>query len=232
MTKVKICGITNSEDAIAAAEFGADAIGVIVDVPVETPRKTSVKKAKEILDSVPLFVSKVIVLMPESVEYVFDISDELNPDAIQLHGNESQDFILELKKEIIRRQSRRSSEAKPRIKAKIIKVLHVDDNTKINYIMRYAEISDAILLDTKFGDSVGGTGKTHDWTKSKMICDMIKPTPLILSGGLNPGNVENAINTVNPYAVDVSSGVESMPGKKDKRKIEEFITAAKNEISK
>ncbi len=217
MTKVKICGITNSEDAIIAAESGADAIGVIVDVPVETPRKVGIEKAREILTSVPLFVSKVIVLMPESVEYVLGIVDELNLDAIQLHGNEPLDFISELKKNI---------------KAKIIKVLHVDDNTKINYIMKYAEISDAILLDTKFGNIPGGTGKTHDWTKSRMICDMIKPTPLILSGGLNPENVRNAINIVNPYAVDVSSGVESSPGKKDGEKTENFVNAAKNGVSK
>lgn len=217
MTKVKICGITNSEDAIIAAEAGADAIGVIVDVPVETPRKVGIEKAREILTSVPLFVSKVIVLMPESVEYVLGIVDELNLDAIQLHGNEPLDFISELKKNI---------------KAKIIKVLHVDDNTKINYIMKYAEISDAILIDTKFGNIPGGTGKTHDWTKSRMICDMIKPTPLILSGGLNPENVRNAINIVNPYAVDVSSGVESSPGKKDRGNTENFVNAAKNGVSK
>lgn len=217
MTKVKICGITNSEDAIVAAESGADAIGVIVDVPVETPRRVGAEKALEILTSVPLFVSRVIVLMPESVEYVLGIVDELNPDAIQLHGNEPLDFISELKKNI---------------KAKIIKVLHVDDNTKINYIMKYAEVSDAILIDTKFGNIPGGTGKTHDWTKSRMICDMIKPTPLILSGGLNPENVRNAINTVNPYAVDVSSGVESSPGKKDRGKTENFVNAAKNGVSK
>lgn len=213
MTKVKICGITNSDDAIIAAEAGADAIGVIVDVPVETPRKTGVKKAKEILDSVPLFVSRVVVLIPENIEDVVDIADRLNPDAIQLHGNESIDFILELKKQI---------------KARIIKALHVNDDTKINYILRYAEISDAILLDTKFGDLAGGTGKTHDWTTSMMICETIRPTPLILSGGLNPENIKDAINKVKPYAVDVSSGVESMPGKKDKIKIEEFINAVKN----
>lgn len=214
MTKVKICGITNSEDAISAVEAGADAIGVIIDVPVETPRKIGIEKAVEILNSVPLFVSKVIVLMPESVEYAVDITDKLNPDAIQLHGNESLDFILKLKKQI---------------RAKIIKVIHVDETTKINHIIKYAEISDAILIDTKFGNLTGGTGKTHDWKKSKMICEMIKPTPLILSGGLNPENVSDAINLVNPYAVDVSSGVESMPGKKDAKKIREFVMAVKYE---
>lgn len=212
MTKVKICGITNSEDAIVAAESGADAIGVIVDVPVETPRKVSIEKAGEILASAPLFASRVIVLMPKNIEYAVDIADKLNPDIIQLHGNESLDFISKLKKDIT---------------ADIIKVLHVDNTTKINDIIKYAEISDAILIDTKFGNLAGGTGKTHDWRKSKMICDMIKPTPLILSGGLNPENVSDAINAVNPYAVDVSSGVESMPGKKDARKIDEFIKIAK-----
>jgi len=212
MTRVKICGLTDSEDAKIAAEAGADAVGVIVDVPVETPRKVSIEKAAEILCSVPLFVSKVVVLMPKSVEEAADIADRLNPDAIQLHGEESLEFILELRK---------------RIKARIIKVLHADDNTKINNIMKYAGISDAILLDTKFGNITGGTGKTHDWTKSKMICDMIMPTPMILSGGLNPENVRNAIDAVKPYAVDVSSGVESTPGKKDAEKIGMFLKAAK-----
>lgn len=210
MAKVKICGITNSEDATLAVEAGADAIGVIVDI--ESPRKVDIEKAGEILNSVPLFVSRVVVLMPKSIQDAAGIADELNPDAIQLHGNESFDFILELKNDIT---------------AKIIKVIHIDDNTKINSILQYAEVSDAILVDTKVGNLPGGTGKTHDWKNSRMVCDIIKPRHLILSGGLNPENVRDAINVVDPYAIDVSSGVELMPGKKDAGKIKEFIDAVR-----
>lgn len=222
MTKVKVCGITNEEDALMAVNYGADAIGMIINVPVETPRKIDIEKAKKIMDRLPPFISTVIVLMPDSLRGVKEIVNKLNPCAVQLHGHESLDFI---------------SKIKERVDVKIIKTVHIDLGKKtkqeqIKEAERYSKIADAILLDTKINEREGGTGKTHDWKISSKIRDLIKTKPLILSGGLNPENVKVAIKTVRPYAVDASSGIESKPGKKDIEKMRRFIKIAKkNEAS-
>ncbi len=212
MTRVKVCGITNPEDALMAVNYGADAIG-IVNVKV-TPRFVDLKKAREIFDSLPVFVSKVIVAMPETIEEALEI-EKTKADYIQLHGDESLDFIRELKENT---------------NLGIIKKISVDENSLENS-ERYSEIVDAILLDTKVKGISGGTGRVHDWDISRKVVESVRK-PVILAGGLNPRNVKSAIEEVKPYAVDTSSGVESKPGKKDKKKVEQFIMTAKNETTK
>ena len=212
MTRVKVCGITNPEDALMAVNYGADAIG-IVNVKV-TPRFVDLKKAREIFDSLPVFVSKVIVAMPETIEEALEI-EKTKADYIQLHGDESLDFIRELKENT---------------NLGIIKKISVDGNSLENS-ERYSEIVDAILLDTKVKGISGGTGRVHDWDISRKVVESVRK-PVILAGGLNPRNVKSAIEEVKPYAVDTSSGVESKPGKKDKKKVEQFIMTAKNETTK
>ncbi|RLI87392.1 MAG: phosphoribosylanthranilate isomerase [Candidatus Altiarchaeales archaeon] len=212
MTRVKICGITNKEDALIAINYGADAIGVI-NVK-GTPRFVDLNKAREIFDALPIFVSKVVVSMPESIEEALEIS-KTRANYIQLHGDEPLDFVRELKE---------------RTNLGIIKKISVDENSLENS-ERYSKIVDAILLDTRVRGLSGGTGKTHDWDISRKIVESIRK-PVILAGGLNPRNLEEAIEKVRPYAVDTSSGVESRPGKKDKRKVEQFIMVAKNETTR
>lgn len=212
MTKVKICGITSKEDALMAAGYGADAVGVI-NVK-ETPRYVDLETARKIFNVLPVFVSKVVVAMPQSIEEALEI-EETGADYIQLHGNESVDFLREL-----REKSR----------LRIIKKISVDENCIINS-ERYSGIADAILLDTKIKGMSGGTGKVHDWDISREIVESINK-PVILAGGLNPKNVGSAIEKVKPYAVDTSSGVESKPREKDKKKIKKFIILAKNETSR
>jgi len=212
MTRVKVCGITNPEDALMAVNYGADAIG-IVNVK-GTPRFVDLKTAREIFDSLPVFVSKVIVAMPETIEEALEI-EETKANYIQLHGNEPVNFVRELRENI---------------NLGIIKKISVDENCLKNS-KRYSGIVDAILLDTKVKGLSGGTGKVHDWDISRKIAESIKK-PVILAGGLNPENVKSAIETVRPYAVDTSSGVESKPRKKDKKKVEKFIMVAKNETTK
>lgn len=212
MTKVKICGITSKEDALMAAGYGADAVGVI-NVK-ETPRYVDLETARKIFNVLPVFVSKVVVAMPQSIEEALEI-EETGADYIQLHGNESVDFLREL-----REKSR----------LRIIKKISVDENCIINS-ERYSEIADAILLDTKIKGMSGGTGKVHDWDISREIVESINK-PVILAGGLSPKNVGSAIEKVKPYAVDSSSGVESKPREKDKKKIKKFIILAKNETSR
>ena len=212
MTRVKICGITNKEDALIAINYGADAIGVI-NVK-GTPRFVDLNKAREIFDALPIFVSKVVVSMPESIEEALEIS-KTRANYIQLHGDETVDFVRELKE---------------KTNLGIIKKISVDENSLENS-KRYSRVADAILLDTRVRGLSGGTGKTHDWDISRKIVESIRK-PVILAGGLNPGNLEEAIEKVRPYAVDTSSGVESRPGKKDKRKVEQFIMVAKNETTR
>ena len=212
MTKVKICGITNKEDALIAINYGADAIGV-VNVK-ESKRFVDLNKARGIFDALPIFVSKIVVEMPESIEEALEIS-ETRANYIQLHGDETVDFVRELKE---------------KTNLGIIKKISVDENSLENS-KRYSRVADAILLDTRVRGLSGGTGKTHDWDISRKIVESIRK-PVILAGGLNPGNLEEAIEKVRPYAVDTSSGVESRPGKKDKRKVEQFIMVAKNETTR
>ncbi len=212
MIKVKICGITSKEDALMAAAYGADAVGVIH--VKETPRYVDLETARKIFDVLPVFVSRVVVATPESIGEALEI-EETGADYIQLHGNESMDFVREL-----REKSR----------LRIIKKISVDENCIINS-ERYSGIADAILLDTKVKGMSGGTGKVHDWDISREIVESINK-PVILAGGLSPENVGSAIEKVKPYAVDTSSGVESKPREKDKKKIKKFIILAKNETSR
>ncbi|MGB2728924.1 MAG: phosphoribosylanthranilate isomerase [Halobacteriota archaeon] len=223
-TKVKICGNTNVEDAIVAVEAGADAVGVIN--VANTRRYINLEDAKVIFEALPIFVSKVVVVivtldnMP--VEVVHDkikSIEELGADCIQLHGEEPVELVADLRKRM-----------KSRIG--IIKKVAVggDKEKCLERALAYENVVDAILLDTAAAaggtGEIGGTGKEHDWNISKEIVERVKK-PVILAGGLNPENVAKAIELVKPYAVDVSSGVESEVRKKDAVKVKKFIEAAK-----
>lgn len=207
MVRVKICGITNLEDGLLACKYGADAVGFVVDVPVPTLRKITATKAKEIMASIPPFVSTVVVTMPKDITELQPIID-LNPDAIQIH---SQINPNELKK--------------IDYSGKIIKTIHVTKNA-LEEAKRF-EFVDGILLDTK-ADLPGGTGTMGDLEISMEVVRKLG-VPVILAGGLTPTNVREVISIVNPYGVDVSSGVEKEPGKKDPEKIKAFIRRAKYE---
>ncbi|MDD2778361.1 MAG: phosphoribosylanthranilate isomerase [Methanocellales archaeon] len=216
MVKVKVCGITSSEDAILAVESGADMIGFIIDVPVDTQRKVSLEKAIEISKDIG---SVVAVLMPRSAGEVLRVVRELKPCAVQLHGYEPNSFVREVKSSISK-------------ETKIIKTVHINLDGKVkcpedtsSYLENLEKIADFVLLDTVTSKE-GGTGMTHDWMVSRRIKDKIG-LPIILAGGLTPENVSQAVKVVKPYAVDVASGVEIFPGKKDSSKVKSFIKSAK-----
>ncbi|RLI91085.1 MAG: N-(5'-phosphoribosyl)anthranilate isomerase [Candidatus Altiarchaeales archaeon] len=213
MTKVKICGITNKEDALIAMNYGSDFLGFIVDEKLKSKRRISAEKVRDIVSNLKSKPKVVVVMAPRSLDEVIRMEEMLRPYAFQLHGNETLDFIETLKSEV---------------KAKIIKAIGVSEDIKLDYVKEYAEISDFILLDTKVNSATGGTGKVHDWNISKRIRDELYPKRVILAGGLKPENVKEAIKKVKPYAVDVSSGVELKIGKKDPEKIKKFIAEAKN----
>ena len=209
--QVKICGITNENDAMLVVESGADMLGLIVDVPVETPRKIRITEAERISKEFGDAIEIVVVLCPSSVNDVEKIVSRIEPFGIQLHGFESNAFLKFVRG------------ALPAVK--LIKTVHVDAQGTIHGGMPEANHVDFILLDT-FAAQLGGTGTTHSWAKSRKIVEE-SSIPVILSGGLTPENVEDAIKAVNPYGVDVASGVESSAGKKSREKVFQFVRNAK-----
>jgi len=212
---VKICGFTNGEDARIACELGADMVGVIVGAST-SPRNITLERAIEILRVVPETVGKVAVVTPNGPIEIRRTTRKLKPDYLQIHSNLPAERL---------QQARRIT------RAKLIGVVGVpqrveDPEEVLNHALEASEFVDYILLDTK-GPSGGGTGLTHDWRVSRMIRDVVSK-PVFLAGGLSPANVRDAIGTVKPYGVDVSSGVESSPGKKDAKLMKAFIEAAKD----
>jgi phosphoribosylanthranilate isomerase len=209
MVKIKICGLTSVSDAGAALRFGADFVGFIVDVPVETPRKITYLQAADFVQQVDRH-SVVFVLMPSSVQEV-ERALSLKPFGIQFHGNETPEFMKEV----------RNIAGKTRL----IKVLHVKKGSNFKELKEatdsYSQYVDFLLLDTQT-DKAGGTGETHDWNIARRLVEAVK-TPIFLSGGLNPENACEAINKVRPYALDASSGLEGRPGFKDMGKLRRFV---------
>lgn len=191
MTRIKICGITNVKDALAAVQCGADALGFVF---AESPRKVEPKEAREIISQVPPFVATVGVFVDEPADQVWEVALSCRLDTLQFHGHESPEYCRGFDKGVI-------------------KAFRVKDRSIIHEIDRYNV--EAYLLDSSAG---GGTGVRFDWDLVREI-----ERRIILAGGLTPENVGEAIRKIRPYAVDVSTGVEQSPGKKDHHKIEEFI---------
>ncbi|MHA1130965.1 MAG: phosphoribosylanthranilate isomerase [Candidatus Helarchaeota archaeon] len=217
MTKIKICGLKTYEDAMFTHRIGADALGFVIDVPVVTPRKVSLQAASAIIARLPPYAITVGVVIPSSHQELVKIIEETRVAVIQVHGACSSLLIPELKKTT---------------NVKIIRCYPIDSDTEISGAIEtiekfIEENADGILLDTKGEENTGGTGRQHDWRKSREIKDSFS-CPFILAGGLNPENVLDAIRMVEPYAVDVASGVESSPGIKDRKKIEKFIQTVRN----
>lgn len=215
MIRVKICGVTGREDALLCASVGADAIGNIVEIK-SSPRSVSVEKSQEIFSALPVFVSSVIVIANKDIDFVLNAVSKISPSALQLHGNEDLDFVKSLKRAF----------GKNKIGTKTIKTIHVGEKNSVRKAQAFAKYCDALLLDTSTR-KLGGSGLAHDWSISKEIVKKVKK-PVILAGGLTPENVKKAVKAVKPYAVDVSSGVESSPCKKDPEKVRKFIEGAKS----
>lgn len=211
--KVKICGIKTERDLSVAINAGADAVGFITEVPVDSPRKISLVEASRLISKVPVFATSVLVIMPDNAEQAMQMIKTAKPDAVQIHNALA---LLELKK--IRETG-----------VKLIKTIPVAENAEpealIKQVGELSGTADAVLLDTAIEGKTGGTGATHNWEVSSKVVLNAK-MPVILAGGLNPENVKDAIRSVHPYAVDTASGVES-GGRKDERKVLDFISNAR-----
>lgn len=201
MVKVKICGITTKEDALLAVAAGADALGFVFCE--KSPRCVTPQKAAAIIRELPPFIQTVGLFVDEEAEQVNWTADFCGLDLVQLHGDEDPDDCVEINR-------------------RVIKAFRVKNANSLAGIKRYQVAG--YLLDAWSPDAHGGTGQSFDWDLARAagIADR-----LILAGGLTPDNVAEAVRTVAPYAVDVSSGVESAPGRKDPDRVREFVRQAK-----
>ncbi|MBN2515652.1 MAG: phosphoribosylanthranilate isomerase [Deltaproteobacteria bacterium] len=198
MTEIKICGITNRKDAFAAVESGVDALGFIFYK--KSPRYVSPEKVKEFIEGLPHTVTKVGVFVNHDASEVKTIFDFCRLDLLQLHGNESPDYCSDFPASVL------------------IKALSPKPGDDFELLSHYPV--KAFLVDTYDSERYGGTGRTSNW---ELAAKLSAIHHLILSGGLMKDNIREAIATVSPLAVDVNSGVEVSPGKKDHHKIREIV---------
>ncbi|MEW6108658.1 MAG: phosphoribosylanthranilate isomerase [Nitrospirota bacterium] len=205
MVKVKICGITNLDDAMAAVDFGADALGFVFFK--DSPRYVSIKTASEIIKNLPSFTTTIGVFANEAPENIGNVVSMTSLDIVQLHGDESPEMC---------NCSRR-----------IIKAIRVKSLESLEPLKKYKNLVSAFLLDTYTPNILGGTGQIFNWD---IAIEAKQFGKIILAGGLTPDNISDAIIRVDPYAVDVSSGIERAKGKKDHKKMKLFIERAKSAL--
>ncbi|MGZ8252238.1 MAG: phosphoribosylanthranilate isomerase [Methylophilaceae bacterium] len=203
-TRVKICGITRVEDALAAVEHGADAIGLVFYD--KSPRNVNPQQAAEIVAAIPVFITTVALFVDADPEFVSSILSAVRLDLLQFHGDETPAQCRQY--------------AMPYMKAIRVKT----DTNLLQYALDYSDAK-ALLLDTYTEGVAGGTGQVFDW---KLIPKNMSH-PIVLAGGLNADNVSSAIQQVRPFAVDVSGGVELTKGIKDAAKIAAFMRGVSNE---
>jgi phosphoribosylanthranilate isomerase len=199
-TRIKICGFTRVEDALAAARLGVDAIGLVF-FP-SSPRKIEIKQAIEIVKVLPAFVSVVALFVDEQENYIRNVLEHVQIDCIQFHGDEPPEAC--------------------RIYGKrYIKAIRMQEDTDVAAMAKHYKDASALLLDAYHPGQKGGTGSRFDWNLIPKRCEL----PIILAGGLDPTNAKIAIERVHPYALDISSGVEMGKGIKDKEKMAAFLAA-------
>ena len=203
MTKIKICGITNIEDAVTAIGYGADALGFVF-FP-KSPRNITPETARSIVQSLPPFITAVGVFVDEDVSNIEKTVSYVGLNAVQLHGSEPPESC--------------------NLSRKVIKAIRIKGLSDVESLNSYKNVS-AYLLDTYSPHAHGGTGHVFNW---EVAVDAKKFGRIILAGGLTPENIVEAVKMVQPYGVDVSSGVEgSCKGKKDHNKLKLFIERAKS----
>lgn len=206
MTRVKICGITSWADAKTAMDAGADALGF--NFYAKSPRRIAVSHAREIIRQMPRHVSAVGVFVDAGPGEIHRTAGAAGLRIVQLHGDESPATVEQLAGRFA-----------------VIKAFRVGSSFRLQELKKYPAAA-AFLLDGFDGKLRGGTGKTFDWSIAKRAKRL---GPVIVAGGLTKKNAKAAIRAAEPFAIDVSSGVEAVPGKKDRRKVREFMAAVKRE---
>mgnify|MGYP001301475662 CR=1 FL=1 len=214
-TKVKICCISSIREAKLAVSYGADALGLVSHMP-SGPGVISDQMIMEIIETIPDTIETFLLTSEVSSEQIILQQNKFKPDTLQLVDEVKTDVYLDLKREL------------PEIN--IVQVVHVTDVSSVDYATKVSEFADGILLDSGNPDLavkvLGGTGRTHNWNISRKIRESVN-VPVFLAGGLNPDNVKEAIETVQPYGVDLCSGVRTN-GKLDELKLNKFFEAVKD----
>ena len=202
-TKIKICGITNPKNALDAVDLGVDALGFVFFE--ESPRYIEPKKARKIINLLPSFVLRVGLFVNASKEEVLSAISDSSVNVLQFHGDEDEQFCNQFN-------------------LPYIKAISFQDGVNLLEYCKLFTSSSAILIDTYSENMRGGTGKTFNWD----LLPKELPLPLIIAGGLDSGNVSSLINSINPYGVDVSGGVESDKGVKDYTMMKNFVLGVHN----
>ena len=208
MAKVKICGVTNLEDALIVTNIGADFVGF--NFYPASPRKISEKLCKEIVQKLPPFILPVGVFVDEELENLKKTAKKCSLKMIQLHGSESPEYCKQVFDET---------------SIPVMKAFRIENESSIEAIKPYLEAVNYLLLDAYVPGEPGGTGESFNWELAVRIKDLNKP--FFLAGGLTPENVSEAISKVQPFGVDVASGVERLPRRKDYDKVNKFVRRAR-----
>lgn len=205
--RVKLCGVTRPEDRAVAVAAGADAVGFVSGVPVETPRELSARRAADLVAGLEPFVTSVLVTGPASVADAVTRQEVVGADVVQVHGGFTPDEIAGLREQV-----------------GTSVVAAIDSGSE--QAAAYAAAADGLLVDSTTEAGMGGTGETHDWERTRRMAATVDG-PVVLAGGLTPENVREAVETVDPFAVDVASGTERAPGRKDHDAVRSFVARAK-----
>ncbi|MFC5365755.1 phosphoribosylanthranilate isomerase [Salinirubrum litoreum] len=204
MTRVKLCGVTSAADLSLVADAGADAVGVISEVPVDSHREVAPTTAAELVAAAPPMLTTTLVTMPEEPGNAVGLAGAIQPDLLQLHADFTPDELRGIRAET---------------GTKLVVTVDADDPERAHEL---DGVVDAVLLDSTTEEGAGGTGETHDWAAAgDLAADL--DTPVVLAGGLTPETVGEAVETARPYAVDVASGIEGDDGTKDAETVERFV---------
>ncbi|WP_247729316.1 phosphoribosylanthranilate isomerase [Halovivax limisalsi] len=206
MTRVKICGVTTEADLETAVDAGADAVGFVSEVSVDSPRAISIDRVASLVAATPPMVTSVLVTMAD-VDRTIELVDAAEPDVVQVHGEQTPGDLAYLRS---------------KVNAQVALAIDAD---AVETATRYEELVDALVVDSVDESGAGGTGETHDWGRTRQAVASLS-TPVVLAGGLTPGNVAAAVRAVEPFAVDVSSGVEATGGRKDADAVRSFTENA------
>lgn len=210
--RAKICGLRSGADVAVAVAAGADAVGFLCGLTHHSEDALDPDVARDLAALVPPYVNRVLVTQLTEAEEILALAEHLAVDTIQLHG-------------LVDQQAAEAVQAE--WYGRLVRVVHVSDDLRaaLDQAREAAQFCDALLLDSRSSDRLGGTGQVHEWSISAQIVAEVE-VPCILAGGLAPENLAQAIDQVRPYAVDVNSGVEDQAGTKDENRVREFIRLA------
>ncbi len=234
MFHVKLCGVTGVQDAVLAAESGADAVGL--NFSLKSPRYVSAEQAAAISQALPAEVARVGVFVNSSLGDVLSVAAQVGLTHVQLHGGEPEGFVRQLHTELQRATRRPDQPSKiiyvSRVRSEALEELE----QQLVTLADWSPVISGILLDAYHPSSHGGTGQRLDWSGLSACRHLWTQSrgaacPLILAGGLTPENVAQAIDMVRPFGVDVASGVEAEPGRKDPAKVRQFVKNALQAIN-